>query len=131
MTNFNSNTSSIKRAQKESLFLREISNLFLKTSMDDKRLQGMHVNRVMLSPDKGWCTVYFYTPEGKAFFDEVLPILILYKPSLRKALASIINSRYVPDLVFKYDELYEKQMHIENLIEKVKAEDAALEQSED
>lgn len=118
-----SNTSTIKRAQKESLFLREISNLFLQTAMDDKRLQGMHVNRVALSPDKGWCTVFFYTPEGKSHFDAALPILILYKPSLRKALASIINSRYVPDLVFKYDEQYEKELRIETLLEKVKQED--------
>lgn len=122
----NQTTSAIKRAQKESLFLREISHLFLKASMDDKRLQGLHVNRVTLSPDKGWCSVYFYSPEGKAFFEEALPTLVLYKPSLRQALAQKIRGRYVPELVFKYDDQYEKQLQLEHLFEKIKEEDAHL-----
>lgn len=114
--------SDIKRAQKESLLLREISQLFLQASIDEKALQGLSINRVKLSPDKGVCTVYFYTPQGQKFFDEVLPILKLYKPSLRKALSSQIRSRYTPELIFRYDEQYEKIMHIENLLEKVKKE---------
>ena len=39
-------TAAIKRAQKESLLLREISNMFHSISMDDSRLAGLFVNRV-------------------------------------------------------------------------------------
>ncbi len=118
-----SSVSNVKRAQKESLFFREISQLFMQTTMDDKRLQGVFVNRVQLSPDKGLCTVYFYTAQGEDYFNELLHTLMLYKPSLRKALASTIKGRYVPDLVFKFDKQFEKQQRIEELIEQVRVKD--------
>ena len=115
-----SSVSNVKRAQKQSLFFREISNLFMQATMDDKRLQGFFVNRVQLSPDKGLCTVYFYSSQGEDYFNEHLHTLTLYKPSLRKALASTIKGRYVPDLVFKFDKQFDKQQRIEELIEQVR-----------
>lgn len=118
-----SSVSNVKRAQKESLFFREISQLFMQTAMDDQRLQGIFVNRVQLSPDKGLCTVFFYTSQGEEYFNQVLPVLTLYKPSLRKALASTVKGRYVPDLLFKFDKQFEKQQRIEELIEKVRIKD--------
>lgn len=118
-----SSVSNVKRAQKESLLFREISQLFLQATMDDTRLQGLFVNRVQLSPDKGLCTVYFYTSKGEDHFLEMLPILTLYKPSLRKALAATIKGRYVPDLLFKFDKQFEKQQRIEELIESVRTKE--------
>lgn len=112
----------IKKGQKESLLFQEISSLFLKTSMDDPRLQGLFINRVELSPDKGHCSVYFYSFKGEEDFNEKLEILKLYKPSLRKALAQKIKGRYVPEIVFKYDKQFEKQQGIEDLFEKLKKE---------
>ncbi len=111
----------IKIAQKEKLLFREISSLFMKASMDDPKLRGFTITRVELSADKGFCSVYFYTPDGKEVFHEQLETLKLYKPSLRKALSGL-KSRYTPDLVFKFDEQFEKQMRIENLLDKVKQE---------
>jgi len=98
----------IKKAQKERLLLREISALLLQTATDDPRLSKVVVSRVSLSPDKGSCTVFFYTTEGKEAFDEALEVLKLYKPSLRYALATKIRSRYTPNLIFRFDELHEK-----------------------
>ncbi len=118
-----SSVSNVKRAQKESLLFREISQLFLQATMDDPRLRGIFVNRVHLSPDKGLCTVYFYTAEGEEHFNQILHTLTLYKPSLRKALASTIKGRYVPDLLFKFDKQFEKQQRIEELIEQVRTKE--------
>lgn len=106
-------TAAIKRAQKESLLLREISNMFHSISMDDSRLAGLFVNRVDLSTDKGWVTVYFYTLDGLEKFEEQLEILKLYKPSIRKGLAAGIRGRYVPDIRFAYDAKFEKQQRLE------------------
>ncbi|MBV8660614.1 MAG: ribosome-binding factor A [Candidatus Dependentiae bacterium] len=106
-------TAAIKRAQKESLLLREISSMFHSISMDDSRLDGLFVNRVELSTDKGWVTVYFYTLDGLEKFEEQLEVLKLYKPSIRKGLASGIKGRYVPDLRFVYDSKFEKQQRLE------------------
>ncbi len=112
----------IRRAQKESLLFKEISILFNQLMLDDSRLKDISVNRVKLSPDKGLCTVYFYTNKGEQYFKEILETLKLYKPSLRKSLAEKINSRRVPELVFKFDEQFEKQFKMEQLLEEIKTE---------
>ncbi len=113
----------IKKAQKESYLLRTISQLFMRTAIDDPRLKDIFINRVDLSPDKGTCTVLFYTVHGKEYFRDILEVLKLYKPSMRKALSQELQSRYTPELVFKFDEQFEKQQKIEQLIEKVKVEE--------
>lgn len=115
-------TRDIKRAQKESLLLKEVSKLFMQASLDDPQLSQVFINRVELSPDRSHCSIYFYTPKGPAFFKEILERLKLYKPSLRASLAKTIQSRYVPDLIFKFDEKFEKQQKIEALLEKIKEE---------
>lgn len=105
--------SEIKRAQKESQLLREISSMFHTVAMDDNRLLGLFVNRVELSSDKGWCTIYFYTNDGYEKYAEQLEVLKLYKPSMRKSLSSEIKARYVPNLKFEYDSKFEKQQRLE------------------
>jgi ribosome-binding factor A len=113
-------TQSIKKSQKESLLYRVISQLIATTTLDDNRLTGVMVNRVKLSDDKGVCTVFFYTAGGLAEFEQKLPFLLLYKSSLRRALAKSIASRYTPELIFKFDDQHEKQQRIENILEKIK-----------
>lgn len=117
--------SSIKKSQKESLLFRAIAQLFSQTQLDDKKLHGLFINRVKLSDDKSVCTVYFYTEGGMEDFKEKLKSLVLYKSSLRHALAKSIKSRYTPELIFKFDDQFEKQQRIENLLEKVKGEDSS------
>jgi len=114
---------SVKRAQKEAQIAREIANLFLQVVRDNKELEGLFVNHVKLSADAGICTVFFYTPDGKESFDKKLPLLILYKPSLRKALSQSLNLRYTPDLIFRYDAQGDKQREVEELLNKIKLEE--------
>jgi ribosome-binding factor A len=112
----------IKRAQRESYFYREISQLFLQITIDEPRLSGLFINRISLSSDGGTCTVLFLAHDGKAEFEEKLPTLILYKPSLRSALAKTSHSRYTPNLIFRYDESHEKVEKINTLIDTLKRE---------
>ena len=120
----------IKKSQRESLLLQTIAQLFQQTALDEPALRSIFVNRVELSPDKGCCTVYFYCHEGKDEFLKALEFLKLYKPSLRKALAHNLKSRYTPELVFRFDEQFEKTERIEQLFEKIKAEDQHSDDSE-
>lgn len=119
-----SRVSDIKRAQKESALLRILSQMFRLIASDDSRLTDIFINRVALSADKGICAVFFYSLKGEEHFKEMLEILKLYKPSMRKALAHEIPGRYTPELVFRYDMQFEKQQRLEELIEKVKKEEA-------
>ena len=114
--------SDIKHAQKESLLMREISTQLLKVITDDPKLEGIHVTSVKLSPEKGRCTVFFSSYQGQDDFQAKLPQLILYKPSLRAALAKALQARYTPDLTFVYDEQQEKTEKTNLLIEKLKTE---------
>jgi ribosome-binding factor A len=116
----NSRISQIKKEQKESLLFKEISDLFLKTTIDDKSLSGLFLTRVSLSQDKGFCTIYFYSTQGKDYFQSVFETLKLYKPSLRKALSQKIKGRYVPELKFAFDDQFEKTQKVEELFEKLK-----------
>ncbi|OGB83159.1 hypothetical protein A3F66_00145 [candidate division TM6 bacterium RIFCSPHIGHO2_12_FULL_32_22] len=118
-----SRLSDIKRNQKESLIFRVISDLYLQASLEDKNLIGLIPTRASLSSDKSKCFIMFYDPDGLEAFKKKLEILKLYKPSIRAALAKKIKSRYVPDLAFKFDEQFEKEQKIHEILDKVKKED--------
>jgi len=110
----------IKRAQKTSLLFRLISKLFLEASIDDEKVSGLYISHVKLSPNKSHCYVFFSSVNGKKEFEEKFSSLLLYKPSLRAAIAKEVNSRYTPDIIFKFDEEGEKSRKINDLIDKLK-----------
>ncbi len=112
----NKRVSSIKRAQKSALLYRTISSLFLKASLDDARLVGITLTRARLSDDKSVCEIYFITAGGEQEFQERIHDIILYKPSLRSAVAKEIPGRYAPDLVFKYDTQEEGLRKIDQIL---------------
>lgn len=112
----------IKQSQKASQFLKEFSQLFLTITLDEPQLQSLSITRAKLSADGGFVTIFFVTSGGKQEFEEKLKLLILYKPSLRSALAKKLLARYTPDLVFKYDEEFEKTRRVDELIDKLKGE---------
>jgi ribosome-binding factor A len=112
----------IRKSKRESLIMREVASLFMHIINDDARLQGLFVNRVALSPEQGMCAIMFYVQGGKTVFDQKLEFLKLYKPSVRKAIATMLQSRYTPEIVFKFDEQFEKQLNMDQLFDKLKDE---------
>jgi len=117
-----SKLSDIKKAQKEAHLFRSIAELVRKVTLETPSLTDVYVTRVELSPGKSLCYVYFYTPKGVDYFHSVLDELILYKPSLRKALADTIKSRYTVELAFVFDKQFEKVQRMEELLDKIKQE---------
>ena len=113
----------LKRSQKESLLRKEFSKLFLTIKQEDSRFEDIFIHKIKLSSDKSHIHVFFYTHKGADYFKTIFSHLILYKPSMRKALSQIIKSRYTPEIVFKYDTTFEKQCKIEQLLNKIKEED--------
>jgi len=114
--------SEIKRAQKESLLGKKIAVLLSKIALDDPKVSEFTLNRVELSADKGVAVLYFYLPGGQEEFSEKIASLILYKPSIRSAIAKLVPSRYTPELVFKYDKQFEKELKINQLLDRIKEE---------
>ncbi len=117
-----SRVSSIKHAQKESMLLHTIAQLFIQIMQDEPLLTGFTITRVELSPNKNRCTVFFHTLGGLSEFEEKRKTLVLYKPSLRQALSKSIHGRYTPELRFAYDQQLDKQRRVDDLIDKLKDE---------
>jgi ribosome-binding factor A len=113
----------IKRNQKEALIFRLISDLYLQACLENKELAGLIPTRASLSTDKSKCFILFYDPDGLEAFKKKLDILKLYKPSMRAALAAKMKSRYVPDIAFKFDEQFEKEKKVHEILDRVKKED--------
>jgi ribosome-binding factor A len=126
---FDSPISNIKRAQREERCYRIISELYEQASLDDPRLREFVITRVQIAADKSTCYVNFFSQLGQEKFNEMLhTILKLYKPSMRKALANRLASRYVPDLRFVFDSQMEKQISLEALLSKVQESESESEQ---
>lgn len=113
---------SVRREQKKSLYKREFSKIFQVLSEDVSELISLVVTRVEISADSGVCYIHFSSFKGEDAYKEGLEQLKLYKGSLRRALAKKIRTRYVPELVFCYDEELEEQRHIEALLDSVKSD---------
>lgn len=118
----NKRPSEVKHAQKESFLAREISQFLIRIIQDDQRLQGLYVNRVRLSPDKGTCLVYIHTSGGPDDFENKFQYLVAYKPSIRASLSKVLQTRYTPQIKFLYDAAVDKTRHVDDLIEKLKQE---------
>ena len=114
--------SEIRRARKESLLFKELSSFFMRITQNDPALVGIFINAGVLSPDKASCSVLFAAAHGKSYFEEHFGQLILYKPALRKALSQTIQARYTPQLIFKYDDRFEKEQKLNTLFDHLKAE---------
>lgn len=112
----------IRRARKQSMYLREISSLVQNISLDEKEVASVYVNRVELSADTGILYIYFASYTNKEAFDIALEKLKLYKPSMRKFLAGALKLRYAPNLVFLFDEKKDKIRDIDSLLDKVHQE---------
>jgi ribosome-binding factor A len=111
-------TSLIKKKQKESLLFRELSTIITLLQQDEKKIIGLVPTRVSLSDDKGHCTLYFICETEDEFLSK-LETLKLYKPSIRAQLSKNIIGRYTPELVFKYDQQFKKQLEIDQILDSI------------
>jgi ribosome-binding factor A len=123
-------SSDIKRERKKSLFLREVTTIINELAQQEPAVAGVYVSTLELSANLGICYIYLsaYQDPGEEIFNKALAVLKLYKPSLRKAFASRVQTRYAPDLVFVYDKAKERERVVNNLLDKVRDQ---LEQSKD
>lgn len=116
-----SSAAAVKRERRKSLFLQEFSSLFQEIYLEQPVFADIYVSKVDLSNDTGICYVYFATfkEPGEEVFLKALDVLKLYKPSLRKAFAGRIDTRYAPDLVFVFDKGKAQERRINELLDKV------------
>jgi len=121
----------VRRERKKSFYLRELSTILGRLVVDEPSLQALYFSRVDLSADGGSCHIYCAfvnatsIDEGKELFEKARQVLVLYRGSIRSALAKAMQSRYVPELRFFFDEAKEKELRVTGLLAKVGDEIAA------
>lgn len=114
--------SSIKKERRKSFFLREIAKLIQEIAIDESILLSIFPTRVEFSEGEGTCFVYFSCPGGETEYLKALEVLKLYKPSIRKVLAKIRPSKYVPEIRFEYDQEIEEARRMEDILDRIKVE---------
>lgn len=127
MPGYKSRASDVKRERKKSFLFEEISQFLHQLSIDESEIANVFISRVDLSADTGVCYIYLSSHTlpsmtDREVFDKALDKLKLYKPSLRSCLAKVLKSRYVPDLMFLFDEKRDKVNKINDLLDKVQQE---------
>lgn len=93
--------------------------------LDHPEFVDLYPTKIDTAPDGSVLYVFFASHGDKADVHALLGDLILFKPSMRKALSQQIRSRYCPQLIFKYDETFEKVQRIEQLLENISTQHQA------
>ncbi len=113
-----------KKQKYEERLLNEINGL-LRSGISDDRLRRVSVTKVELSPDYGYATVSWDTYDSGTRGDAKVAIEAS-KGHIRSELAKVLEVRHVPSLSFVYDNQFEEEKKIMDLIntEKSKSDES-------
>jgi len=96
----------------------EISSLLVK-GVKDPRVGFVTVTGVKVTDDLHLATVYFSVMGGEAERKGAESGLNSARGFLRREIGKVLRMRYVPDLMFRYDESVEYGSRIENLLKQI------------
>ena len=96
--------------------MNEINSL-LRTGSSDSRLARVSVTKVELSPDYGYATVSWDTYDSGTRGDAKTAIEAA-SGRIRSELAKVLEVRHVPSLTFIYDNQFEEEKKIMDLLKK-------------
>lgn len=105
-----------KKEKYEERLLNEINGL-LRSNVKDDRLRKVSVTKVELSPDFSYATISWDTYDAGTRGDAKIAIEAS-KGHLRSELAKVLEVRHVPSLSFVYDNQFEEEKKIMDLINK-------------
>lgn len=103
-----------KKIKYEERLLNEINGL-LRAGTNDGRLARVSITKVELSPDYGYATVSWDTYDSGTRGDAKTAIEAA-SGRIRSELAKVLEVRHVPSLTFVYDNQFEEEKKIMDLI---------------
>lgn len=113
------NSNNFKKEKYEERLLNEINSL-LRSSTNDARLARVSVTKVELSPDYGYATVMWDTYDSGTRGDAKVAIEAS-AGRIRSELAKVLEVRHVPSLSFVYDNQFEEENKITEILKKERA----------
>ncbi len=110
-----------KKDKFEERLLNEINGL-LRTTLADTRLRFVSVTKVEMSPDYGYAVIFWDTFDAHRRGDAKKAIEAA-KGKIRSELAKVLDVRHVPSLSFIYDNQFDEENKIVELIKNAKSHD--------
>ena len=103
-----------KKAKFEERLLNEINSL-LRTGISDSRLQRVSITKVEMSPDYGYAVISWDTFDSHTRGDAKKAIEAA-AGRIRSELAKVLDVRHVPSISFVYDNQFEEEKKIMDLL---------------
>ena len=99
---------------------KEIGRMIIRDELKDSRIGFVTIMKVDLSNDLRFAKVYFSFLGTKKELADTQAGLASSCGFIRKLLAQRMRLRYIPEIVFKFDESTEYSIRISKLLEKIK-----------
>jgi len=112
-----------KRSDKVGEAIHELVSTLLVRGLKDPRIGFVTVTGVKLTDDLHLATVYFSvvgSPEEKKATAEALDRARGY---IRREIGRDLRMRYIPDIIFKYDESLDYGNKIDSLLQQIQTQD--------
>jgi len=109
-----------KKAKFEERLLNEINSL-LRTGISDSRLQRVSITKVEMSPDYGYAVISWDTFDASTRGDAKKAIEAA-AGRIRSELAKVLDVRHVPSISFVYDNQFEEEKKIMDLLQGSKSD---------
>ena len=120
---------SFSRADRVSGLIQEVLSDLLKKDIHDPRLQMATITTVKMSRDLKLARIYFTIHGGSAKVEAAAKGFESARGFIKRSLARKLSLRYMPDLIFFYDDSFDYGSHIDQLLEKIKTENGPDRQS--
>ncbi|OQX86644.1 ribosome-binding factor A [candidate division KSB1 bacterium 4484_87] len=104
------------------LLKRDISGI-IATRVRDSLVKSVLITYVKVSDDLKHARIYYRTLQHENELADIDMALVKVTNFLRLELGKMTNLRYVPELKFFYDNVFDEANRIDSLLEKLKEED--------
>ena len=117
------------RADRVSGLIQEVLSDLLKKDIHDPRLQMATITNVKMSRDLKLARVYFSIHGSSSKAEDAAKGFESARGFIKRSLARKLSLRYMPDLIFFYDESFDYGSHIDELLKKIMTENGRNNQS--
>lgn len=121
---------SFSRADRVSGLIQETLSELIKKSIHDPRLHMTTITKVRMSADLKLARIYFVILGDEKKSQDAAKGFESARGFIKRNLAPKLGLRYMPDLIFFYDDSFEYGSHIDQLLDKIKTANGPDNQSD-
>jgi len=118
------------RADRVSGLIQKVLSNLLKKDIHDPRLHMATITKVKMSRDLKLARIYFSIYGGGDKAEAAAKGFESARGFIKRSLARELGLRYMPDLIFFYDESFDYGSHIDELLKRITTENGRDNQSD-